>query len=971
MTSVRQRRVGGGAAFALALALVAGCSPDGDLGEVRGRLVLTPARADLGRVPRGLRVGQPLELQNRGDGALDWSASLPAPRGGLSLSARSGRLGPGQRATLELSLIAGEVGPMATAIRFATNSEASPEVLLPVSAEITPEILDVAPAALDFGPVRTDREVVRTVVVTNLGPDRIRLQPNLLDAPPELTLRDDAPADLAPQATARFELAYAPDREGPLRATLTLVGDCTPSCEVQVPLTGHAVPSSVVCAPEVVDFGAVNLHTCGQVDLVCTNTADAEVRLEAATLDPQAAPFSADPPPLPAPLAPGEAVTVEVSFCPDEARVSEGLFTLDVLEADVGPRRTTAPVRGRGGGPNLAVSKDLVDFGGAVVGARRARTLELRNVGDAPLALGPPRIAPEGLGFTLASPLPDTLLPGEAHTVALELVAQVEGRAVAELVLDSDDPDTPERRITLTAEVLPPGQCTARLAPEAVGFGLLGIGASNEVDIELSAGDDGACAWFDPRVEGARFTLVDRPSRSGRVPPGGRARFTVRYEASEASPPRGDLGVFRIDVPHARPDELQVPLTGLAADNDLVVVDDDVDFGPRPIGLEHTSTLHVYNTGEQTHRLTAIEGYGDAALELAHAPTPIVLRPDEVAHIDLRWRPTAPGALRAFVHLTSDRLPAAIRVPVQGEATDGACGHVAGALCAPHGRWDIAGAEVTVRDAAGYEVTTTTDHDGRFFAHCLSPGQATLTARRGHYRATVPVSVSARRVTALPAGTCLAPPPAASVAVVTGEYDRVGLVLDGAGVGYSIVSGHPTSPGLLTDRDLLLSYEMVFLNCGFEDAAARDPAVAENLRAFVAQGGSLYVSDQAYDAVEGALPNMLELAGDDAQPDAAEVGRALRLEARALDPATLRVLGRARIDVELDGLYAVVDSAAAEATVHLAAPTSGPGAGLKPLAVTYRPPNALGRVVYTTVHESALLVDPELRALLEHLVFSL
>jgi len=195
-------------------------------------------------------------------------------------------------------------------------------------------------------------------------------------------------------------------------------------------------------------------------------------------------------------------------------------------------------------------------------------------------------------------------------------------------------------------------------------------------------------------------------------------------------------------------------------------------------------------------------------------------------------------------------------------------------------------------------------------------------------------------------------------------------ILTTAGVAHTIVNGVQGPPRLLTDRELLLGYDLLFLNCGFDDSAVRDPEVAANLRAFVQAGGSLYVSDLAYDALEALAPEALELAGDDTALNAAQVGRVVRLDARVLDPALLPLLGPS-LEVALDGDYALVEGAAPDATVHLVGATSGPGAGSKPLAITYQPPGARGRVVYTTVHESALLLDPNVRALLEYLVFSL
>ena len=202
-----------------------------------------------------------------------------------------------------------------------------------------------------------------------------------------------------------------------------------------------------------------------------------------------------------------------------------------------------------------------------------------------------------------------------------------------------------------------------------------------------------------------------------------------------------------------------------------------------------------------------------------------------------------------------------------------------------------------------------------------------------------------------------------------GAFDHVEDVLASVGISHVSVPGVTNTAQVLLDPDLADRVDLLFINCGAHDA--RDPEVAENLRRFVFAGGSVYVSDLAYDLVEAAFPEALALAGDDATQDAAEVGRVLEFSAQLLAPELLLGLSQGRLPVALDGDYAVVEAAGPGAEVLAVGPTTGLGQGLAPVVIRYRPGATTGAVLYTTLHDSAAVADPLVRRMLALLALSL
>lgn len=950
----------------------AGCGEQ-DVVPVPGLLVVSPQAIDFGAVPIGFVTRARIELQNRGESPLAWQAELD-PDSPLTLSVTEGRLRPGDSIQVEVGLLPTRAGPLSLPIRWISDSKTQPEVLTAVSAVVLPELLALSPAHIDFGPVRTETLARRTATLRNYSPEPVQVSMSLQSQSDALRLRGPTTLTLPARAQVQLELEFTPMVEGHVQATLRIEGDCTLGCTVVAPVSAHAVPASLVCTPQEVDFGFTNLGNCQYRSLSCVNIDTAFVEATDLTLDPDSAIFNVDHPQLPVTLASGEALVMTLGHCPEQTVRDTSLVTLDTHERDGQTRRTTVRLRGQGGGPNIEVSPGLVYFGPVVLGTQRTRTVQVFNRGDAPLTLSGGRVEPAGPAFTWLDAGPQPVAPGQALTLTLQYAPQSVGAERAELVLLSDDPDQPRTGITLEAEGLPEGLCRARMQPGAYSFGLVDVGGSSEATLELFA-EDAPCRWSDPRVEGdAAFSLVSRPARSGVLAPGAALPFRVRYASPSPSPADGHLAVFRIDVPHATPDQLQVPLTGQTIDSDLIIWPESIDFGLRPMGQSHHRTVFIFNTGTGPHALTdfVLEG-APADLQFSTATRPILLRANESMQVQLTWAPQQETRLETNLTFRSDQLPA-VRLQVRGQAkvpTTPRCGHIEGDLCVSHGGWPAVGAEVRIQSGTGPELAVQADENGHFFAHCVPEGTATLTAQRGHFTHQRTVRVQRDQTSTVPQ-TCLSPPPAGQVAVITGLFDRVNAVLDRALVGYVVHSGLHAPPALLRDHDLLMSYDVVFLACGSDDLDARDPEVAANLRAFVLQGGSLYVSDLAYNALEAAFPEAVDFVGDDAVKNAAHAswGAPITMQARVLSPELMRVAQLARLPLSLDLPYVRVQSAQSAATTVLAAPTGGPTDGLKPLSVVYRPTGTSGTIVYTTVHEAAQLA-PALRRILEDLIYRL
>lgn len=231
--------------------------------------------------------------------------------------------------------------------------------------------------------------------------------------------------------------------------------------------------------------------------------------------------------------------------------------------------------------------------------------------------------------------------------------------------------------------------------------------------------------------------------------------------------------------------------------------------------------------------------------------------------------------------------------------------------------------------------------------------------------------------------------PIDSVAVTTGDFDYVALPLD------RMVIPHESYEGIISvatwDReydpelvqlkvetllgniDELSFHGAVFVASGTrglgaqqyngldpDDTLLTNPAVRDNVRAYVEGGGILIVTDWAYDLVQLAWPELMVTVGDGAF-DGAQAGNNGTIIGKVVDPLLSAALGEDSVALEYNYSNWAVVSSVAQGTVHIEGDVAYKGdvdSGTlqltgAPLLMSWQPEGALGKVVLSTFHFDA------------------
>ena len=131
--------------------------------------------------------------------------------------------------------------------------------------------------------------------------------------------------------------------------------------------------------------------------------------------------------------------------------------------------------------PDIAVDPAALDFGTVRPGFPTLDVVDVGNRGSGGLDLRSVTIVPDDAGFTLTS-FPRRVGAGTAEPIGLQLLVNGPGAVSAELIIESDDDDTPRLVVPLTGEG---GVARLVVSPDPIDFGLVnqGPGASRSVTL--------------------------------------------------------------------------------------------------------------------------------------------------------------------------------------------------------------------------------------------------------------------------------------------------------------------------------------------------------------------------------------------------------------------------------------------------------------------------------------------------------
>ena len=376
----------------------------------------------------------------------------------LSTPATPLSVSPGEEVTFTIAFTpTGPAGVTETAtIRIISNDPTAPFVDVAVTGVPgAGQVATVIADSGDFGNVCLSSFADKPLTINNSGHCPLTIydivaSPGFL--PPSVA---SYPLRVGPGDSIDVPVRFQPAASGPIAGTITIFSD-DPASPASVPVSGTGrTPQADLMIADSGNFGRVCVGSFADQPLIvvasglCRLTISGITSSSAEFLVPEVMSY-------PITIGPGDALPVSIRFQPASFGPKSATIT---VTSDDPASPLSVSVSGDAPAGKLAVAGSTT-FGGVSAGCCADRTISVCNVGDCALHVTDVRLRrPSRHWKLLHDPFPAKLHPGSCLPVVLHYHATERCSRICELVIRSDDPETPEKIIEVSAYTIWDDRC--------------------------------------------------------------------------------------------------------------------------------------------------------------------------------------------------------------------------------------------------------------------------------------------------------------------------------------------------------------------------------------------------------------------------------------------------------------------------------------------------------------------------------
>ncbi|MFT4977130.1 MAG: hypothetical protein ACI8S6_003035 [Myxococcota bacterium] len=206
--------------------------------------------------------------------------------------------------------------------------------------------------------------------------------------------------------------------------------------------------------------------------------------------------------------------------------------------------------------PDIIVAPGEVDFGGVVVLYDAEQTIQLSNAGRAPLVVSSIYVDgdPDGV-YTITPTSIDELPVDESIGVGIFFEPGTYISYDADLVIESNDPDTPEYRVPITAEGIDGPIPDISLSPASLDFGTIANGITTTALFYINNDGDGPLIIDSIEQSGSGNFAITQNISGAKIGPDNYFPVEVRYTPTQDAGDNGTITITSND-----PDEGEIDL---------------------------------------------------------------------------------------------------------------------------------------------------------------------------------------------------------------------------------------------------------------------------------------------------------------------------------------------------------------------------------------------------------------------------
>ena len=443
-------------------------------------------------------------------------------------------------------------------------------------------------------------------------------------------------------------------------------------CQCQVPPPADAGVEDAGVTPgalkfRIADFGAVLRGESAERTATFTNSGSNAVVLTGLSTSAPFALLGADSLTVP---GGGVEASVTIRYTPTTLGPHPGVLT---FQSD---RTLTLLLHGTGIGPSLDVAPDHLDLGTLPLydgfPATAATGLLVRNAGIDAVPSRPETTlqfffdvqptsgaSPGELCAGDCTATPQSLAVDAGTVVPLTLSSTTAGLKSWDVRVFSNDPGAPMKTVPVVAEVVPRPTCQFAV-PAQLDFGVVTSPQSRDLEVVFENVGTEVCevsqvevAPQTPLQPSPLFSVVNAPTTTQTIAPGGLLRVIVRASPQGAPPPSPLLvsADLRLTINHPAV-YAHVPLTAELELSCLAVAPTPLDFATVQTGcVSAERVVSLRNVCPQNVVVTSATIAGFSAFSVI-AALPITLAPQGTTSVSARYAPLVNGADRNAIDVT-------------------------------------------------------------------------------------------------------------------------------------------------------------------------------------------------------------------------------------------------------------------------------------------------------------------------------
>lgn len=310
--------------------------------------------------------------------------------------------------------------------------------------------------------------------------------------------------------------------------------------------SSEAAAGQLACTPRTVRFGTMSLHQTETIPVTLTNMGSTTITVSSLTSSVSS--FGSADVNLPFTVAPGESVSVNLTFTPTVAGSTGGVITFGSNAANPS---LNVYVGGVGvANESMTPSPSILGFGNVAVGSNATLPVSVTNSGSSFIRVT--QVEMSGTGFTASGlNLPMILAPKQSLNFSVTFAPQVSGAASGNVILPNGGVTIP---LMGTGTSSSPGQLT--IAPAPLSFGNVTVGQTGIQPMTMSA--TGANVTVTSAASSSSLFALEGASLPFTIQAGSSVSFNVAFSPQSGGSASGNLS-FISNASNAQATE---PLSG-------------------------------------------------------------------------------------------------------------------------------------------------------------------------------------------------------------------------------------------------------------------------------------------------------------------------------------------------------------------------------------------------------------------------